>query len=69
MRCGGVFQVRFETNKKNDGHVLNSYIMLYLDSIAQMGEHRTFNPRVAGSNPARVMAKRLHEIKFIVFQA
>ena len=52
MRCGGVFQVRFETNKKNDGHVLDSYIMLYLDSIAQMGEHRTFNPRVAGSNPA-----------------
>ena len=52
MRCGGVFQVRFGTNKKNDGHVLDSYIMLYLDSIAQMGEHRTFNPRVAGSNPA-----------------
>lgn len=55
--------------RKSDGHVLDSYIMLYLDSIAQMEEHRTFNPRVAGSNPARVMAKRLHEIKFIAFQA
>ena len=31
------------------------------DSIAQLVEHRTFNPGVAGSNPARVMVKRLHE--------
>lgn len=36
-----------------------------LDSLAQLVEHRTFNPRVAGSSPARVMAKRLHELTFI----
>ena len=29
------FNVGFETDKKNDGHVLDSYIMLYLDSIAK----------------------------------
>ena len=33
-----------------------------LDWIAQLVEHRTFNPRVVGSNPAPVMAKRLHEL-------
>ena len=49
------FNVRFETNKINDGHVLDSYIMLYLDSIAQLREHQTFNLRVAGLSPARVM--------------
>lgn len=59
MMCGGVFHVRFETNKRNDGHVLDSYRLLYLDSIAQLGEQRTFNPWVAGSNPARVMSERL----------
>lgn len=32
-----------------------------LDSLAQLVEHRTFNPRVTGSNPVRVMPKRLHE--------
>ena len=31
------FNVRFETNKKNDGHVLDSYITLYLGAIAQLG--------------------------------
>ena len=31
------------------------------DSLAQLVEHRTFNPRVAGSSPARVMPERLHE--------
>lgn len=53
------FNVRFETNKKNDGHVLDSYIMLYSDLIAQLEEHRTFNPRVTGSIPARFMPGRL----------
>ena len=37
------------------------------DSLAQLVEHRTFNPRVAGSSPARVMPKRLHELIFIAF--
>ena len=32
------------------------------DSLAQLVEHRTFNPRVTGSNPVRVMPKRLHEL-------
>lgn len=45
------FNVRFETNKINDGHVLDSYIMLYLDSIAQLAEHLICNQRVSGSNP------------------
>lgn len=36
-----------------------------LDSLAQLVEHRTFNPRVTGSNPVRVMPKRLHELTFI----
>ena len=36
-----------------------------LDSLAQLVEHRTFNPRVTGSNPVRVMVKRLHELTFI----
>lgn len=36
-----------------------------LDSLAQLVEHRTFNPRVTGSSPVRVMAKRLHELIFI----
>ena len=41
MMCGGVFHIRFETNKKDDGHVLDSCITLYLGAIAQLG-------RVAG---------------------
>lgn len=53
------FNVRFETNKRNDGHVLDSYIMLYLDSIAQMGEHLSYKQKVTGSSPVRVMPKRL----------
>lgn len=36
-----------------------------LDSLAQLVEHRTFNPRATGSNPVRVMPKRLHELTFI----
>ena len=32
------FNVRFETNKINDGHVLDSYIILYLESITQLVE-------------------------------
>lgn len=36
-----------------------------LDSLAQLVEHRTFNPRVTGSNPVQVMPKRLHELTFI----
>ena len=36
-----------------------------LDSLAQLVEHQTFNPRVTGSNPVRVMPKRLHELTFI----
>ena len=52
-----LFNVRFETNKKSDGHVLDSYIMLYLEPIAQSVEHRTFNPGVfVGSNPARFIS-------------
>ena len=41
------FNVRFETNKRNDGHVLDSYIMLYLEPIAQLVEHLTFNQGVS----------------------
>ena len=40
-----------------------------LDSLAQLVEHRTFNPRVAGSSPARVMPERLHELTFITSSA
>lgn len=40
-----------------------------LDLIAQLVEQWTFNPRVAGSNPARVIAKRLHELEFIAIRA
>lgn len=36
-----------------------------LDSLAQLVEQWTFNPRVTGSNPVRVMVKRLHELTFI----
>lgn len=54
------FNVGFETDKNNDGHVLDSYIMLYLDSIAQLGEHLSYKQKVIGSSPVRVMAKRLH---------
>ena len=53
------FNVRFETNKINDGHVLDSYIMLYSDSIAQLVEHQTFNLSCTGSSPVRVMPERL----------
>ena len=54
------FNVGFETDKKNDGHVLDSYIMLYLEPIAQLVEHLTFNQGVfAGTNPARFMPERL----------
>ena len=35
------------------------------DSLAQLVEQWTFNPRVTGSNPVRVMVKRLHELTFI----
>ena len=34
-----------------------------LDWIAQMGERLPYKQEVAGSNPARVMAKRLRELK------
>ena len=50
-----LFNVRFETNKKSDGHVLDSYIMLYLEPIAQLGEYLPYKQDVVGSNPARVM--------------
>ena len=40
----------------------------YLDSLAQVVERRTFNPRVTGSSPVRVMPKRLHELTFIAFR-
>ena len=33
-----------------------------LDWIAQLGERLPYKQEVAGSNPARVMAKRLHEL-------
>ena len=36
-----------------------------LDSLAQLVEQWTFNPWVTGSNPVRVMVKRLHELTFI----
>ena len=32
------------------------------DSLAQLVEQWTFNPWVTGSNPVRVMPKRLHEL-------
>ena len=35
------------------------------DSLAQLVEQWTFNPWVTGSNPVRVMPKRLHELTFI----
>ena len=38
MMCGGAFCVRFETSKKSDGHVLDSYKTLYLDLVAQLVE-------------------------------
>ena len=41
------FNVGFETDKKNDGHVLDSYITLYLEPIAQLVEHPTFNRGVS----------------------
>lgn len=33
-----------------------------LDSLAQLVEHRTFNPRVTGSNPVRVIHKNNNQI-------
>ena len=33
-----LFNVRFETNKKSDGHVLDSYRPLYLDLVTQLEE-------------------------------
>lgn len=39
--CGGAFGVRFETNKKSDGHVLDSYKTLYSDLVAQLVEYLT----------------------------
>lgn len=36
-----LFNVRFETNKKSDGHVLDSYKTLYLDLVAQSVERLT----------------------------
>ena len=39
------------------------------DSLAQLVEHRTFNPTVTGSSPLRVMVKRLHELIFIASSA
>ena len=41
MMCGGAFRVRFETDKKSDGHVLDSYKTLYLDLVAQLVERLT----------------------------
>lgn len=41
MMCGGAFCVRFETSKKSDGHVLDSYKTLYLDLVAQSVERLT----------------------------
>ena len=41
MMCEGAFQVRFETDKKSDGHVLDSYKTLYLDLVAQLEERLT----------------------------
>ena len=32
------FNVRFETNKKSDGHALDSYKTLYSDLVAQLVE-------------------------------
>ena len=57
-----LFSVRFETNEKSDGHVLDSYIMLYSDSIAQLVEHQTFNLSCTGSSPVRVMPKDCFEV-------
>lgn len=33
-----LFNVRFETNKKSDGHALDSYKTLYLDLVTQLEE-------------------------------
>lgn len=36
-----LFNVRFETNKKSDGHALDSYKTLYSDLVAQLVERLT----------------------------
>lgn len=60
------FNVGFETDKKNEGHVLDSYIMLYLEPIAQLEEHLTFNQRVADSSSARFIINQFAlEVQFL----
>lgn len=59
-------KIRFETDKKSDGHVLDSYIMLYLEPIAQLEEHLTFNQRVADSSSARFIINSFAlEVQFL----
>lgn len=45
--------------RKSDGHVLDSYIMLYLEPIAQLEEHLTFNQRVARFKSCSVHVRKI----------
>ena len=45
------FETNQETNQRGDGHVLDSYIMLYLGAIAQLVEPQVEALCVGGSIP------------------